>query len=48
VATEIAGTGETTTTIELQEGEAYIYACDAHPDTMEVTFSIHGPINTQN
>jgi hypothetical protein len=48
VATEVAGTGETATVIALQDGEAYIYACDAHPATMHVTFSIHGRIRTQN
>jgi hypothetical protein len=25
----------------LQDGEAYIYACDAHPAAMHETFSIH-------
>jgi plastocyanin len=48
VATDVAGTGETTTIVVLQDGEAYIYACDAHPATMSVTFSIHGRIRTQN
>jgi hypothetical protein len=48
VATEVAGTGEKTTIVVLQDGEAYIYACDAHPATMNVTFSIHGRIRTQN
>ena len=41
VATEVAGTDEKTTIVVLQDGEAYIYACDAHPATMSVTFSIH-------
>ena len=48
VATDVAGTGEKTTIVGLQDGEAYIYACDAHPATMNVTFSIHGRIRTQN
>jgi hypothetical protein len=48
VATDVAGTGAKTTVILLQDGEAYIYACDAHPATMNVTFSIHGRIRTQN
>ena len=47
-ATEVAGTGEKTTIVMLQDGEAYIYACDAHPARMHVTFSIHGRIRTQN
>lgn len=48
VATEVAGTGEETTIVVLRDEEAYIYACDAHPATMNVTFSIHGQIRTQN
>ena len=48
VATDVPGTGEKTTIVVLQDEEAYIYACDAHPATMNVTFSIHGPIRTQN
>jgi hypothetical protein len=48
VATDVAGTGEKTAIVLLQDGEAYIYACDAHPATMNVTFSIHGRIRTQN
>ena len=48
VATDVGGTGEKTTIVVLQDGEAYIYACDAHPATMNVTFSIHGRIRTQN
>ena len=32
----------------LQEPEAYIYFCDAHPARMGVTFSIHDRIRTQN
>ncbi|MET1083497.1 MAG: hypothetical protein ABWY12_10685 [Burkholderiales bacterium] len=41
VATDVAGTDEKTTIVLLQDGEADIYACDAHPATMNVTFSIH-------
>ena len=41
VATDVAGTDEKTTTVVFQDGEAYIYACDAHPAKMNVTFSIH-------
>jgi hypothetical protein len=48
VATDVAGTGEKTTIVVLQDGEAYIYACDVHPATMNVTFSVHGRIRTQN
>jgi hypothetical protein len=48
VATDVAGTGVKTAIVVLQDGEAYIYACDAHPATMNVTFSIHGRIRTQN
>ncbi|MGH3023293.1 MAG: hypothetical protein ACRDNI_06515 [Gaiellaceae bacterium] len=48
VATDVAGTGEKTTIVALRDEEAYIYACDAHPATMNVTFSIHGPIRTRN
>ncbi len=48
LATEIAGTGERATVVMLQEPEAYIYFCDAHPARMEVTFSIHDRIRTQN
>ena len=48
VATDVSGTGERTAIVALQDGEAYIYACDAHPATMMVTFSIHGRIRTQN
>jgi hypothetical protein len=48
VATDVAGTGVKTAIVALQEGEAYIYLCDAHPSTMNVTFSIHGRIRTQN
>jgi hypothetical protein len=48
VATDVEGTGEKTTIVMLQDGEAYIYACDVHPTTMNVTFSVHGPVRTQN
>jgi hypothetical protein len=48
VATDVAGTGRKTTIVVLQEPESYIYVCDAHPTTMNVTFSIHGRIRTQN
>lgn len=48
VATEVAGTGEETTIVVLRDEEAYIYACDAHPARMNVTFSVHGPIRTRN
>jgi hypothetical protein len=48
VATDVAGTGEKTAIVLLQEPESYIYVCDAHPTTMMVTFSIHGQIRTQN
>ncbi len=48
LATEVAGTGERTAVVMLQEPEAYIYFCDAHPARMEVTFSIHDRIRTQN
>jgi hypothetical protein len=48
VATDVAGTGETTAVVTLQEPEAYIYLCDAHPARMNVTFSIHGRIRTRN
>lgn len=48
VATDVAGTSETTTIVALKDGESYIYACDAHPARMNVTFSIHGRIRTQN
>jgi hypothetical protein len=48
VATDVAGRGEKTAIVVLQEGESYSYVCDAHPVTMSVTFSIHGRIRTQN
>ena len=47
-ASEIAGTGTETITIVLPEPGSYIYACDAHPDRMRETFSIHDRIRTQN
>ena len=47
VATDVAGTGEKTAIVLLQDGESYIYVCDAHPTTMKVTFSVHGRIRTQ-
>ena len=48
VATDVAGTGEKTAVVALREDESYIYLCDAHPARMQVTFSIHGRIRTQN
>jgi hypothetical protein len=48
VATDVAGSGEKTAIVVLRDGESYIYACDAHPARMEVTFSIHDRIRTQN
>ena len=48
VASDVAGTGAKTTVVVLQDGEAYIYACDAHWTRMHVTFSVHGRIRTQN
>jgi hypothetical protein len=48
VATDVAGTGEKTAIVLLNEPESYIYVCDAHPATMNVTFSIHGRPRTQN
>jgi hypothetical protein len=48
LATEVAGTGEKTVVVTFKEPEAYIYFCDAHPASMEVTFSIHDRIRTQN
>jgi hypothetical protein len=48
LATEVEGTGEKTSVVDFQEPQAYIYFCDAHPATMEVTFSIHDRIRTQN
>jgi hypothetical protein len=47
VATDVAATGEKTAFVLLQDGESYIYVCDAHPTTMKVTFSVHGRIRTQ-
>jgi hypothetical protein len=48
MATDVGGTGEKTAIVVLQEGESYSYICDAHPTRMNVTFSIHGRIRTQN
>jgi hypothetical protein len=48
VATDVAGTGEKTAIVLLQHREAYIYACDAHPTTMKVTFSVHDEPWTRN
>jgi hypothetical protein len=48
LATDVAGTGKKTTIVVLRDEEAYIYACDAHPATMNVTFSIHGRVRTRN
>ena len=48
VATDVAGTVEKTAIVLLNEPESYIYACDAHPARMAVTFSIHDRIRTQN
>ena len=48
VASEIDGTGTETTTIVLPEPGSYIYECDAHPDRMRETFSIHDRIRTEN
>ena len=48
VATDVAGTGQKTAVVLLNEPESYIYFCDAHPARMNVTFSIHDRIRTQN
>jgi len=48
VATDVAGTGEKAVVVVLPEVESYVYVCDAHPTTMNVTFSVHGRIRTQN
>jgi hypothetical protein len=48
VSTDVAGTGQKRAVVMLRDEEAYIYACDAHPATMEVTFSVHGPVRTRN
>ena len=48
VATSVAGTGEKTTVILLRDHESYHYFCDAHPATMNVTFSVHGWPLTRN
>lgn len=48
VASEIAGTGEETITVVFPEPASYVYECDAHPDRMRETFSIHDRIRTEN
>jgi hypothetical protein len=48
VASSVAGTGEKTTVILLRDHESYHYFCDAHPATMNVTFSVHGWPLTRN
>jgi hypothetical protein len=48
VVTDVAGTGEKTAIVLLNEPESYIYSCDAHPARMNATFSIHDRIRTQN
>lgn len=48
MATEVTGAGKTTTVVVLPEPGSYIYVCDAHPARMNVTFSIHDRIRTQN
>jgi hypothetical protein len=48
VASEIEGTGTQTTTVVFPEPASYIYVCDAHPDRMRETFSIHDRIRTEN
>jgi hypothetical protein len=48
VATDVAGTGEKTAIVVLQHREAYNYVCDAHPTTMNVTFSVHDEPWTRN
>jgi hypothetical protein len=48
VVTDVAGTGEKTAIVLLNEPESYIYSCDAHPARMKATFSIHDRIRTQN
>ena len=48
VTTDVAGTGEKTAVVLLNEPESYNYFCDAHPARMNVTFSIHEQIRTQN
>ena len=48
VATDVERTGKETFTVLLNEPESYNYFCDAHPTRMNVTFSIHERIRTQN
>jgi hypothetical protein len=48
VVTDVAGTGEKTAIVLLNEPESYIYYCDAHPARMNAIFSIHDRIRTQN
>jgi hypothetical protein len=48
VATDVAGTAEKTTIVVLRDHESYHYFCDAHPATMNVTFSVHGWPLTRN
>jgi hypothetical protein len=48
VASEIARTGKETITVVFPEPGSYIYECDAHPDRMRETFSIHDRIRTEN
>ncbi len=48
VATSLAGTDEKTTVVVFRDHESYHYFCDAHPTTMNVTFSIHGWPLTRN
>ena len=48
VATDVAGTGEKTVVVLFQDDEAYKYVCDAHPTTMNVTFSVHDRPWTRN
>jgi hypothetical protein len=47
LATGVAGTGRKSAVVLLRDGESYRYFCDAHPTAMNVTFSIHGRIRTQ-
>ena len=48
VASEIAGTGKETITVVFPEPASYVFECDAHPDRMRETFSIHDRIRTEN
>jgi plastocyanin len=47
VATDLAGTGEKRFVVVFHDWEAYSYVCDAHPTTMNVTFSVHGRIRAR-